>query len=91
MELLQSQKSSCLIFLGLKGQLSMSDLSIFKKRIFKEKRLIQVQSWKLEIHWGILASTRKINLESYSLVLEVFVSQVATFEIKVSAKNMALF
>ena len=46
-----------------------------------------MQSWKLKIHREILASTRKINLESYSLVLEVFASEVATFETKVSAKK----
>ena len=55
--------------------------------IFKEKRIIQVQSRKFKIHWEILASTRKINLESYSLLLEVFAFEVATFEIKVSAKK----
>ena len=47
-----------------------------------------MQSWKLKIHREILASTRKINLEeSYFLVLEVFASEVATFQIKESAKN----
>ena len=46
---------------------------------------------EIEMPPGILASTRKINLESYSLVLEVFASEVATFEIKVTTKNMALF
>ena len=42
---------------------------------------------EIEKPLGILASTRKINLESYSLVLEVFASEVATFEIKVRTKK----
>ena len=90
-EIIAISKVELFGFSGTGRVTKTSDLSIFKKRIFKEKRIIQVQSWKLQIHWEILALTKKINLESYSLLLKVFASEGVTFEIKVSAKNMALF
>ena len=66
-DLLQFQKSIFSIFLVLKGLKQVtkpSDLSLHKNRIFKQKRIIQVQWWKSENHWEILASTKKIILES---------------------------
>ena len=84
-DLLQFKKSSCSIFLGLKGLKQVtkpSNLSLHNNRIFKQKRIIQVQSWKLKSHWEILASTKKIILESYFWFWKYWLPKLCLLESK---------
>ena len=59
-----------------------SNLSLHKNRIFKQKRIIQVQSWKLKSHWEILASTKKIILESYFWFWKNWLPKLCLLELK---------
>ena len=82
---IEIKKSSCSIFLGLKGLKQVtkpSSLSLHKNRIFKQKRIIQVQSWKLKSHWEILASTKKIMLESYFWFWIYWLPKLCLLELK---------